>query len=154
MRYLLGLVITVLIVTCFILFWPTGDINNDNVGIQNSSSETIQSQIANLDPTEKSDDQRNEIMLAEYKVLEKERRALKQRLARLKHYMWGLKFEKDKAKHMNEVLLNAHKLIKNPDMLGAFSDVKNIRDEIIKIKFINKSLDQVTKTIKQKKGNE
>ena len=68
--------------------------------------------------------------------------------------MWGLKFEKDKAKHMNEVLLNAHKLIKNPDMLGAFSDVKNIRDEIIKIKFINKSLDQVTKTIKQKKGNE
>ena len=38
MRYLLGLVITVLIVTCFILFWPTGDINNDNVGIQNSSS--------------------------------------------------------------------------------------------------------------------
>ena len=79
--------------------------------------------------TEKSDDQRNEIMLAEYKVLEKERRALKQRLARLKHYMWGLKFEKDKAKHMNEVLLNAHKLIKNPDMLGAFSDVKNIRDE-------------------------
>ena len=93
-------------------------------------------------------------MLAEYKVLEKERRALKQRLARLKHYMWGLKFEKDKAKHMNEVLLNAHKLIKNPDMLGAFSDVKNIRDEIIKIKFINKSLDQVTKTIKQKKGNE
>ncbi len=154
MKYLLGLVITVLIVTCFILFWPTGDINNDNVGIQNSSSETIQSQIANLDPTEKSDDQRNEIMLAEYKVLEKERRALKQRLARLKHYMWGLKFEKDKAKHMNEVLLNAHKLIKNPDMLGAFSDVKNIRDEIIKIKFINKSLDQVTKTIKQKKGNE
>ena len=154
MRYLLGLVITVLIVTCFILFWPTGDINNDNVGIQNSSSETIQSQIANLDPTEKSDDQRNEIMLAEYKVLEKERRALKQRLARLKHYMWGLKFEKDKAKHMNEVLLNAHKLIKNPDMLGAFSDVKNIRDEIIKIKFINKSLDQVTETIKQKKGNE
>ena len=154
MRYLLGLVITVLVVTCFILFWPTGDINNDNVGIQNSSSETIQSQIANLDPTEKSDDQRNEIMLAEYKVLEKERRALKQRLARLKHYMWGLKFEKDKAKQMNEVLLNAHKLIKNPDMLGAFSDVKNIRDEIIKIKFINKSLDQVTKTIKQKKGNE
>jgi len=154
MRYLLGLVITVLVVTCFILFWPTGDINNDNVGIQNSSSETIQSQIANLDPTEKSDDQRNEIMLAEYKVLEKERRALKQRLARLKHYMWGLKFEKDKAKHMNEVLLNAHKLIKNPDMLGAFSDVKNIRDEIIKIKFINKSLDQVTETIKQKKGNE
>ena len=154
MRYLLGLVITVLVVTCFILFWPTGDLNNDNVGIQNSSSGTIESQIANLDPTEKSDDQRNEIMLAEYKVLEKERRALKQRLARLKHYMWGLKFEKDKAKQMNEVLLNAHKLIKNPDMLGAFSDVKNIRDEIIKIKFINKSLDQVTKTIKQKKGNE
>ena len=154
MRYLLGLVITVLIVTCSILFWPTGDINNDNVGIQNSSSETIQSQVANSDPIEKSDDQRSEIMLAEYKVLEKERRVLKQRLARLKHYMWGLKFEKDKAKQMNEVLLNAHKLIKNPDMLGAFSDVKNIRDEIIKIKFINKSLDQVTETIKQKKGNE
>ena len=53
MRYLLGLVITVLVVTCFILFWPTEDTNNDNTGIQNSSSETIQSQVANSDPIEK-----------------------------------------------------------------------------------------------------
>ena len=39
-------------------------------------------------------------MTSEYKVLEKERGVLKQRLARLKHHMWGLKFEKNNAKEM------------------------------------------------------
>ena len=90
-------------------------------------------------------------MTSEYKLLEKERGVLKQRLARLKHHMWGLKFEKNKAKEMSEILLNAHRLIKNPDMLGAFSDVESIRDETMKVKFSNKSLDRVTEIILQKK---
>ena len=78
---------------------------------------------------------------------------MKQRLARLKHNMWGLKFEKNTAKEMSEILLNAHKLIKNPDMLGAFSGVESIKDEIMKIKFADKSLDQVSKIIDQEKNS-
>ena len=139
MKYVLSLVFIVLICFCFILFWPANEV--DTVNSISSTSNLI----AN------NDDERNEIMTSEYKVLEKERRVLKQRLARLKHHMWGLKFEKNKAKEMNEILLNAHRLIKNPNMLGAFSDAESIRDETMKVKFANKSLDRVTKIILQKK---
>ena len=138
MKHVLGLVFIVLICFCFILFWPANEV--DTVNSISSTSNLI----AN------NDDERNEIMTSEYKVLEKERGVLKQRLARLKHHMWGLKFEKNKAKEMSEILLNAHRLIKNPNMLGAFSDVESIRDETMKLKFANKSLDRVTEIILQK----
>ena len=139
MKRVLGLVFIVLICFCFILFWPANEV--DTVNSISSTSNLI----AN------NDDERNEIMTSEYKVLEKERGVLKQRLARLKHHMWGLKFEKNKAKEMSEILLNAHRLIKNPNMLGAFFDVESIRDETMKLKFANKSLDRVTEIILQKK---
>ena len=106
--------------------------------------------LSESNPVGNNDDERYKILTSEYEVLEKERRILTQRLARLKHYMWGLKFEQNKAREMREILLNAHKLIKNPDMLGAFSGIKSIRDEIVKLKFANKSLDRVIQIIQQK----
>ena len=139
MKHVLGLVFIVLICFCFSLFWPANEVDTVN------SISSTPNLIAN------NDDERYEIMTSEYKVLEKERGVLKQRLARLKHHMWGLKFEKNKAKEMSEILLNAHRLIKNPNMLGAFSDVESIRDETMKVKFANKSLDRVTEIILQKK---
>ena len=139
MKHVLGLGFIVLICFCFILFWPANEVDTVN------SISATPNLIAN------NDDERNEIMTSEYKVLEKERGVLKQRLARLKHHMWGLKFEKNKAKEMSEILLNAHRLIKNPNMLGAFFDVESIRDETTKLKFANKSLARVTEIILQKK---
>ena len=68
--------------------------------------------------------------------------------------MWGLEFDKAKAKDISEILINAHKFIKNPDMLGAFSDITEIRDETLKIKFANKSLDQISEIIEQKNNND
>ena len=64
-----------------------------------------------------------------------------------------LKFDKNKADEMREILLVAHKLIKNPDMLGAFSDVESISNEVSKLKFANKSLDHISEMIQEKKSN-
>ena len=55
---------------------------------------------------------------------------------------------------MNEVLLNALKLIKNPGLLGSFSDIENIRDEIMKLRFANKALDQVSDIINKKRNDD
>jgi hypothetical protein len=52
---------------------------------------------------------------------------------------------------MSEIMLNSHKLIKNPDMLGAFSSVKGIQDEIAKVKFAQSSIEQVSVTIEENK---
>ena len=155
MKYALGLVFIALICFCFILFWPANEADTVNINIENrnifSDGEPKQSISSTPNLTANNDDERNEIMTSEYEVLKKERGALKQRLARLKHHMWGLKFEKNKAKEMSEILLNAHRLIKNPNMLGAFSDAESIRDETMKVKFADKSLDRVTEIILQKK---
>ena len=120
MKYALGLVFVILLFFCFILFWPTNEIDTDRLEKQNTSSENTQDEILVSSSIEVNDEDRYESMKSEYNLLDKERRMLKQRLARLKHNMWGLKFEKNTAKEMSEILLNAHKLIKNPDMLGAF----------------------------------
>jgi len=155
MKYVLGLVFMALICFCLILFWPTNEADTVNINIENrnifSEGEPKQSISSASNLISNNDDKRNEVMTSEYKVLEKERGVLKQRLARLKHHMWGLKFEKNKAKEMSEILLNAHRLIKNPNMLGAFSDAESIRDETMKVKFANKSLDRITEIILQKK---
>jgi|TARA_B100001964_G_scaffold239823_1_gene308269 hypothetical protein len=155
MKYVLGLVFMALICFCLILFWPTNEADTVNINIENrnifSEGEPKQSISSASNLITNNDDKRNEVMTSEYKVLEKERGVLKQRLARLKHHMWGLKFEKNKAKEMSEILLNAHRLIKNPNMLGAFSDTESIRDETMKVKFANKSLDRITEIILQKK---
>ena len=154
MRYSLGLVLAALLFFFFILFWPTKENNIISSKEQNFSSEISEDEILASEPINKSDEDRYEVMKSEYKIVEKERRVLKQRLARLKHNMWGLKFEKNVAKEMSEVLLNAHKLIKNPGLLGSFSDIDNIRDEIMKLRFANKALDQVSDIINKKRNDD
>ena len=150
----LGVVLVTLIFFGFSLFWPTSE---EMIPIKETLNEVYgggdKSQIISS-LKDQSDDERQESMKIEYEVLEKQRRALKQRLARLKHSMWGLEFEKAKAKDISEILINAHKFIKNPDMLGAFSDITEIRDETLKIKFANKSLDQISEIIEQKNNND
>ncbi len=150
---LLWAVIVTLVFFGFNLFWPTSDeIRPIKETLNDVHDRGDQSQsISSL--KDQSDDERHELMKIEYEILEKQRRVLKQRLARLKHSMWGLEFEKEKAKYISEILINAHKFIKNPDMLGAFSDISEIKDETLKIKFANKSLDQVSELIKQKNNN-
>ena len=150
----LGLVLVTLAFFGFNLFWPTSE-------EMTPIKETLNEAYVGGDPSQsissakdQSGDERHELMKIEYEVLEKQRRMLKQRLARLKHSMWGLEFEKAKAKDISEILINAHKFIKNPDMLGAFSDISEIRDEALKIKFANKSLDQISELIKQKNNND
>ena len=154
MRYALGLVLAALLFFFFILFWPTKENSINSLKEENFSSEISEDGILVSEPINKNDEDRYEAMKSEYKIIEKERRALKQRLARLKHNMWGLKFKKNTAKEMNEVLLNALKLIKNPGLLGSFSDIENIRDEIMKLRFANKALDQVSDIINKKRNDD
>ena len=150
----IGVVLVTLVFFGFNLFWPASEEMTPTKETLNEvygGGDQIQSISSAKD---QSDDERHELMKIEYEVLEKQRRVLKQRLARLKHSMWGLEFEKAKAKYISEILINAHKFIKNPDMLGAFSDISEIRDETLKIKFANKSLDKISELIKQKNNND
>ncbi|MAJ91260.1 MAG: hypothetical protein CMF40_03620 [Legionellales bacterium] len=153
MRLILVLVLLVLFFFGTILFWPTSDVAEYDVDEEKQNILLEGSDFLKEDSIETNSEQRHELMKQEYEVLEKERRILKQRLGRLKHHLYGLKFDKNKADEMREILLVAHKLIKNPDMLGAFSDVESISNEVSKLKFANKSLDHISEMIQEKKSN-
>ena len=153
MRLILVLVLLVLFFFGTILFWPTSDVAEYDVDEEKQNILLEGSDFLKEDSIETNSEQRHELMKQEYEVLEKERRILKQRLGRLKHHLYGLKFDKNKADEMREILLVAHKLIKNPDMLGAFSDVEGIRNEVSKLKFANKSLNRISEMIQEKKSN-
>ncbi len=157
MKAMVGLVITILVIFTINLFWPfnSTDVSNRSLN-KDVKSASVNSNLAELEniasPSQlnaPSDDEKVKLMTAKFEVLEQERKNLKRRLSRLKHEMWGLKFSPEKAKKMNEIMMTAHKLIKNPNMLGAFSSVEGIEDEIAKIQFANKSIDQVSTMIEE-----
>jgi len=161
MKAMVGLIIAILIIFSLKLFWPSSQPDVGNVSLNKNKNEQdvisetskIQDNSLSLDLKIPSDDEKIKLMTAEYEILKKARNKLRRRLARLKHDMWGLKFAPEKAKQMNEILLIAHKLIKNPDLLGAFSNVEGIRDEIAKVKFSEKTLDQVNNMIDENKDS-
>lgn len=161
---MVGLVIAILIIFSLNLFWPSNqtDVNNVTVEENTNQQDTIKVEVEESEVEDDSalqtlntpsDDEKIELMTSEYEILEKERKQLKRRLARLKHDMWGLKFAREDAKQMSEIMLNATRLIKNPDMLGAFHSIEGIQDEITKIKFAEKSLEQIDAMIEQNKNN-
>ena len=159
MKAMVGLVIAILIIFIANLFWPSNQANDRKLSLKQdiieqgeiSEDTTNRDVILTTDLNVPSDDEKIKLMTAEYEILEKERKNLKRRLSRLKHDMWGQKFAPETAKKMSEIMLNSHKLIKNPDMLGAFSSVKGIQDEITKIKFAQSSIEEVSELIEENK---
>ena len=159
MKAMVGLVIAILIIFLANLFWPSNQASDRKLSLIQDSIEqgesiedaTNRNVILSSDLNAPSDDEKIKLMTAEYEILEKERKNLKRRLSRLKHDMWGQKFAPKTAKKMSEIMLNSHKLIKNPDMLGAFSSVKGIQDEIAKIEFAESAIEQVSELIEENK---
>ncbi len=64
--------------------------------------------------------------------------------------MWGLKFPAATSKNISTTVMGANKLLKNPHMLGAFSSVEEIKDEIAKVDFAEKSLINIDEIVKEK----
>lgn len=155
MKALVGLVIVILLIFITNLFWPFEKTTQRKSASQDDTiikaSKKGELGVDDLDLSGELDQpsgaEKIELMTAAYDALEVGRKKLKRRLSRIKHDMWGLKFAPADAKKMSNIMLEAHKLIKNPDMRGAFSSVKVIEDEIAKIKFAEKSIEQVAEMI-------
>ncbi len=153
MKAMLGLVIVVLIVFLVVLFRPTGD-NTATMTKKDNQQEIVQpsstddsAQSSTTDQLAAADDDKYEKMTARYQLLEKARTRLKRKLSRLQHELWGKNFPKEQAKEFNELMLNAHKLIKNPYKLGAFSSVKDIQDEIDSVTFAGEELEEIMQVV-------
>lgn len=155
-----GVIIVVLLLSLMNLFWPSDKSDKKDITVESKSVNTTNVSDDSLSNTatlpnglnKPSSDAKVKLMTAAYETLESGRKDLKRRLSRLKHELWDLKFEPEKAKMISDTLLEAHKLIKNPEMLGAFVGVREIEDEIAKIQFADKSLNQIDELIEENKS--
>lgn len=161
MKTMVGLIIAILIIFSYRLFWPSTEpeLNHDNEmnvvdGIEPENNEIVETNSVkeDLSPSQRlsipSDENKRKLMVAEYEILEQARNKLKKHIALLKHQMWGLKFPPESAKKISSTVMSANMLLKNPDMLGAFSSVEQIKDEVTKIEFAKKSLMEIDALIK------
>ncbi len=162
MKAMVGLVLAILIIFGLRLFWPSSEFDvsnvsqtdtlNNNLGSQDETSKPISevTDSSSMELTVPDDEEKTKLMKAEYEILELSRKNLKRHLGKLKHDMWGLKFPSDIAKELSTSVMSASKLLKNPHMLGAFSNVEQIKDEVAKVNFAEKSLEEVDEIIKAK----
>ena len=152
MKIMATLIVLILGVSSFRLFWhsnknPDTHFTQESIPSTGSASPAaIQRDVAIVDANTMDADRVMQ-MKTEYALLEQARKTLKRRLSRLKHYLWDMKFSPEDAKKASDSLLYAYKLLKNPDQLGAFSNVAMIADERAKIHFASKGLDGVDQLI-------
>ena len=89
---------------------------------------------------------------AEYKKLEKARRNLDRRLARIKGVMWDVQFPAEQAEGIISKLRKGYKLLKTKKLLGAFSGLQSISDELARVEYAYQSLEGVVEEVRAVKS--
>jgi len=98
---------------------------------------------------QKQDDKAQRMREA-YQVLEKERSVLRDQLSNLRSQHSDQKLTTEQAEEYNKKLMNAYILVNNPPMLSAYKNLKEIHDEIHKVRATEKALQkQLTAEQKQ-----
>ena len=92
------------------------------------------------EPGDTEQRQRRAAMRAEYDKLEQAREAVRQRLGVLNSRAWKLRVAPGRARAIREQMQQGYALLKNPPLLGAFSSVGEIADEIEKVQGVNDRL--------------
>ena len=115
------------------------------------SAVTTEAEQAITEPA--TEDSHYALMQAEYAKLEKARRNLEKRLARLKAMTWGVKLPTDQAENITKEMKKGYQLLKYQKRLGAFSGLSSIQDELARVEFRYQSLASVVEAIKRAKSN-
>jgi hypothetical protein len=149
MKYVLLIVIALVIGTvAFVFGWFGSD--SDNLV---ESTPVLQTETADeiMDASEIAEEERYAAILAEYKKLEKARRNLDRRLARIKAVMWNVKLPADQAEEIVSKIRKGYALLKSKKLLGAFSGLQAISDELTRVEFAYENLEGVAEEIKAAK---
>ncbi len=147
--------IILIIVLCGYFFMPQG---NDELEIEISNIKQDIAVVEAKSASDKSsaDESESEDLSYQQKVdtyqqLEKSRRNLDRVVARIKALSWKKNLPREKAEAINKELLNAHGLLKNKKLLGAFKDLEAIQDELNKVQYSHGQISDYVKYIKSLK---
>jgi len=151
-KYVLLIVLALMIATvAFVFGWFGSDSKNVVVSVP-----VVETEIVNqaVDENELAEEERYAAILAEYKKLEKARRNLDRRLARIKAVMWNVELPADQAEDIVSKVRKGYALLKTKKLLGAFSGLESISEELVRVEYANQELEGVIEEIKAAKSAE
>lgn len=152
MKYVLLIVIALIIGTiAFVFGWFGSD--SQTVVVK---APVVENELVNdvYDEDTNTEDEQYAAILAEYKKLEKARRNLDRRLARIKAVMWNVELPAEQAEEIVSKLRKGYELLKTKKLLGAFSGLQSISDELARVEYAHKNLEGVVEEIKAAKSGE
>ncbi len=150
MKYVLLIVLALMIATvAFVFGWFGSDSKNAVVNVPVVETEKVNQA---MDENELAEEERYAAILAEYKKLEKARRNLDRRLARIKGVMWNVKLPADQAEEIVSKVRKGYVLLKTKKLLGAFSGLESISGELARVEYANQELEGVIEEIKTAKS--
>ena len=150
MKYVLLVVLALVIGTvAFVFGWFGSDKKALIV-----SAPVVETEVVHevMDENEIAEEERYQAILAEYKKLEKARRNLDRRLARLKAVMWNVELPAEQAEKIVSKIRKGYELLKSKKLLGAFSGLDSIRDELARVEYAHQSLQGVEEEVKAAKS--
>ncbi len=88
-------------------------------------------------------------MRSEYARLEQARDTVRRQLAKLRSRLWKLQLPADQGRAITEQLQQGYAILKNPPMLGAFHDAREIRKELARVESISRKLKNVEDSVQE-----
>jgi len=140
MKYVLLIVLALMIATvAFVFGWFGSDSKNVVVNVP-----VVENQIVNeaMDENEIAEEERYAAILAEYKKLEK----------RIKGVMWNVELPAEQAEEIVSKIRKGYALLKSKKLLGAFSGLESISDELARVEYTYQDLEGVVEEIKAAKS--
>ena len=150
MKYVLLIVLALVTGTVVFVFgWFGSDSKNVVVSAPVVETEAVP---VVMDEDEIAEERRYVAIQAEYKKLEKARRNLDRRLARIKGVMWNVEFPAEQAREIVSKIRKGYALLKTKKLLGAFTGLESISDELARVEYVHQNLESVLDEIKAAKS--
>ena len=152
MKYVLFIVFALILGTmAFVFGWFGSDSQTVVVKVP-----VVENEVVNevYDEDTVAEEERYAAILAEYKKLEKARRNLDRRLARIKAVMWNVKLPAAQAEEIVSKIRKGYELLKTKKLLGAFSGLQSISDELARVEYAYQNLEGVVEEMKAAKSGE
>ena len=150
MKYVLFIVFALILGTmAFVFGWFGSD--NQTVVVK---APVVETEIVNEvnDEDTVAEEERYAAILVEYKKLEKARRNLDRRLARIKAVMWNVELPAEQAEEIVSKIRKGYELLKTKKLLGAFSGLQSISDELARVEYAHVNLEGLVEEIRAAKS--
>lgn len=93
------------------------------------------------------DDKRRLETAAAYAELDASRKSLQKQLSDLKALLWGRELPAELARKISRDMMSAQYLLRNPPLLGAFSDAAGVYAEKDRVKAARARLEEISRTV-------